>query len=269
MATQKVLQKLTRPVAADYSAKEFYCMDLNGSAQWELVSEAGAEAMGILQDDPDTAGDYGTCAGAGISKAIYGGTVDEGDPLTTDSSGRLVESTDPTDYVLARCLVAGVVSDIGRVLITHEGLASSVRPVVRSATVTISAAELAALNTTPKVLVDHSALVTAGEVASGDVLVFLEAILNVYGGAANYDQNQNSIVKYQTAGGGATVSTTLANFFNGAAAGTLSTIKQLVTDITPEADQDLVLTSSASPKNAAGDRLCRVTTFYTVYTPGS
>ena len=124
-----------------------------------------------------------------------------------------------------------------------------------------------ASNATPLVVVDFSAILASGEVASGDVLIFQNCVLNVNGGAANYDQNQDTIIKYQTAGGGATVSTTLANFLNGAADGALTTIKQLVTDVVPEASQDLVVTSSASPFAAAGDRLLRVTIEYSVFRP--
>ena len=107
----------------------------------------------------------------------------------------------------------------------------------------------------------------SGEIAAGDVLMFEGAELNIYGGGTNYDQASNMIVKYQTAGGGATASTTLVNFLSGGAAGKLGTIKKIVTDITPEADQDLVLTASASPKNVNGDRLMRITVRYQVYTP--
>jgi hypothetical protein len=128
-----------------------------------------------------------------------------------------------------------------------------------------SAAEIIASNTTPLVVLDHSAMVTAGELVATDTLIFHGAILQIDGGADNYDQNQNTIAKYQTAGGGASVSLTLANFFNGGADNKMSTLKPIATDVALEADQDIVLTSSASPKNAAGDRELNVQVFYSIY----
>jgi hypothetical protein len=140
---------------------------------------------------------------------------------------------------------------------------------IRAATTTWSVAQVKAGNVTPLVLVDFSALQAAGTIAAGDALIFHDLVANVYQGAASYDQNENSIIKYQTAGGGATVSTTLANWFNGAVDGACTTMKQLTTDIVPEINEDLVWTMSASPFNAAGDRLLSVTCYYSVYTPAT
>lgn len=133
----------------------------------------------------------------------------------------------------------------------HESL-------IRVVSVEFTAAQVIASNTTPLVLMANS--------DTSKVLVYHDAIVQIFGGSANYDQNQDFIVKYQTAGGGATVSTTLANFMNAGAANKLSTLKQLTTDAVPEAGQDLVLTSSASPYAAAGDRQLRVTLYYSVFT---
>ena len=55
-AFESGLKKLSRPVAADYSAKQYYLMSLNSSGQWVLASTEGQRVFGILQDDPGTAG---------------------------------------------------------------------------------------------------------------------------------------------------------------------------------------------------------------------
>lgn len=117
---------------------------------------------------------------------------------------------------------------------------------LRTVELEFSAAQLIASDTTPLVLVQNA--------DAKKILVFHGGSLEIVGGSTNYDQNQNFIVKYQTAGGGSAVSTTVANLMNAGAAGTLKTIKPITTDYTPEAGQDLVLTSSASPYSAAGDR---------------
>jgi len=143
------------------------------------------------------------------------------------------------------------------------------KDLVRVAHATFDSTAVKALNATPGVCVDHSALVASGDIATGDVLVFEGALLQIYGGSTNYDQNENLTFNYQTAGGGATVSLTIANFFNAGAADKMSTCKPLATDVTPEADQDIVVKCSASPYNAAGDRSCKVTVWYRVFTPAS
>jgi len=155
----------------------------------------------------------------------------------------------------------------GDATLAAGGALTLAKTFMRQATTNWSAAEVKAGDATPLVLVDFSAEVGLGTVASGDALIFHHLIANISGGGANYDQNENSIIKYQTAGGGATVSLTLANWFNGAGADTLVDIKQLATVVVPDADEDLVWTMSASPYNAAGDRLLRVTCYYSVFTP--
>lgn len=268
MATHNSLLKKTLPVAADYSAKQYYLM-VDSSSVWTLAATAGARVQGVLNNDPDTADEHGCCDVAGLVKAVSGGSVSIGDPLTVDSSGRAVTADAPWQHVWGYAIESSAAAGTVIQALMSQGGADGLlnKQHVRLKTFSFTAAQVIAADATPLVILDHSAMITAGEIASGDVLLFEEAIIQMNGGSANYDQNQNTIAKYQTAGGGATVSTTLANFFNGAADGAMSTLKQLVTDITPEADQDIVLTSSASPKNSAGDRPVAGAVAYSVYTP--
>lgn len=120
MSVEQLVHSLSLPVAADYSAKQFYAMALNGSRQAVLASAQGQKCIGILQDDPDAANRVGRVAVLGISKCIYGGTVDENDPLTTDSSGKLIKATAENEHVVGLCLRAGVSSDIGEVFLGHH-----------------------------------------------------------------------------------------------------------------------------------------------------
>jgi hypothetical protein len=140
---------------------------------------------------------------------------------------------------------------------------------IRAATTTWSVAQVKAGNVTPLVLLDFSAQQAAGTIAAGDAFIFHGLVANLYQGAAAYDQNENSIIKYQTAGGGATLSLTLANWFNGGADGACTTLKPVATDVAIEINEDVVWTMSASPFNAAGDRLLSVTCYYSVYTPAT
>lgn len=126
------------------------------------------------------------------------------------------------------------------------------RRLIRVKEVYIPAAAVKTLNATSVTLVSN----TDTKVA----LIFHGATEQLMGGTANYDQNENTTVKYSTTG--TIVSTTLANFLNGAADKAMSTLKPIVTDYVVKAGESLVLSTSASPYNAAGNRNLKVTVYY-------
>lgn len=117
MALEKAVLPISMPVAADYSAKQYYAMAQNGSAQAVLPTVQGQRCIGILQDDPDAANRVGNIMALGISKCVYGGTVDEDDPLCCDSGGKLIKATSEAEHVLGRAVKAGVANDVGMILL--------------------------------------------------------------------------------------------------------------------------------------------------------
>lgn len=215
----------------------------------------------IMIGDGTTAAMYALSGDATMTNA---GVVTVTDvTVGSDATGDILYKSSAT--ALARLAKGGA----GHVLVMNDAgtLPYWSKELVMAQPFTFNSAAVIASNVTPLVMLDFSALQTAGVVAAGDVLVYHGAILQVDGGTVNYDQNQNFIAKYQTAGGGAAVSLTVANLMNGAADGVMSTCKPIATDLAPEADQDIVLTSSASPKAAAGDRGLSGTIYFSVYTP--
>ena len=202
---------------------------------------------------------YGTSLARGY--VIRGSSAGAQEAYDANDTGKILcgDGTDIKSLALSGDLNAIVPGVTAAVTLSKK--------LIRASTTLFATALVKASNATPLVLLDHSAMVTATEIASGDVLIFHGAVLQIDGGAANFDNNQNFIAKYQTAGGGATVSLTLANFMNAGADAKMSTMKPIATDAVPEADQDIVLTSSVSPYTAAGDRALNVTTYYSVYTP--
>lgn len=246
-----------------------------GAAAWERLA-AATNAQMLIGDGTDI-----------TSVAISGDVTIDNTGLTTvtdltiasEARGDIVRrgaaAWERHDAKTSGQILVGDGTDVVSVAVSGDiALASSGAVVIdkgfiRPLTSTWTVAQVKAGNVTPLVLADFSALQAAGTIAAGDALIFHDLVANVYQGAASYDQNENSIIKYQTAGGGATVSTTLANWFNGAVDGAMTTIKQLTTDIVPEINEDLVWTMSASPFNAAGDRLLSVTLYYSVFTPAT
>jgi len=115
--------------AADYSAKQFYCMYISAANTITICGAAG-NVCGILYDEPNI-NQYGqvlTASGV-LAKVIAGGAVSAGNWLETDSSGRAVALTIDGDgttetYTIGRAVTA--CSNAGEYItvLTHFGPAS-------------------------------------------------------------------------------------------------------------------------------------------------
>lgn len=112
---EKPLLGLGKLVAADYSAKQYYAMKLNGSGAWVLPSTAGERWDGLLQNKPDGTTKIGSVMTHGISKAICGTAWSEGDSLTVDANGKLAPTTNVGQWVGAKALDDATASDIQEV----------------------------------------------------------------------------------------------------------------------------------------------------------
>ena len=108
---------------SDISAKQFEAVKMSGSASLEVGPITGTtdRPIGILIDNPNAAGQPAGVAIPGeVTKARFGGTVNEGDSLSVDADGELVavvEGTDTTRYIIAQALEAGVDQDVKLVLV--------------------------------------------------------------------------------------------------------------------------------------------------------
>lgn len=109
----------TEVTSTSLAAYQFYAIKL-GSSGWALPTVQGEVVDAILQDDP-ASGIAALAQHGDVCPAIYGGTVTAGDPLTTDSGGKLITAS-AGEYVIARAIKSGVANDQGTVLITHEGV---------------------------------------------------------------------------------------------------------------------------------------------------
>lgn len=91
------------PVNADLSASQYCFVKVNSSSQWALVGD-GEDANGVLQDDPAASGRPGSVALTGnVTKVKAGGTVTAGNVVSSDSTGRAVNSASG-DYILGRAV---------------------------------------------------------------------------------------------------------------------------------------------------------------------
>lgn len=114
MATEAALTCISKPVAANYSAKQYFFMKINSSGQ-AVVCGDGEAAVGVLQDDPAAANRAGSIGIAGQTKISIGATLTEGDEVASDASGEAVPAA-TGDHVLGICTEGGANGVIGSMI---------------------------------------------------------------------------------------------------------------------------------------------------------
>lgn len=116
MSTQQPGNLLSKPATSALTGKQFYIAKIDSAGGVVLSAAATNRHAGVIQNSSDVPAGAQACVQTrGSSKVIYGGTVDEGDWLTSDSNGKAVATTTDKDVVLGKCLKAGVSGDIGEV----------------------------------------------------------------------------------------------------------------------------------------------------------
>jgi hypothetical protein len=104
--------------AANLSSKQYYVVKISASQKVNICGD-GEAGTGILQNDPEL-GQEASVMIAGISPAIYGGTVAANDNLASDASGRLVVAAAGKN-VIAIAIEAGAANEIHPVALVHKG----------------------------------------------------------------------------------------------------------------------------------------------------
>jgi hypothetical protein len=157
-----------------------------GSADNKVIqaTDGAASFVGVAVENVTPAsGDTVDVVRAGIAFVELGGTVTRGDFLKADASGKGVTadiSAGTTVHTIGRAEVSGVSGDIIPVFITPAAVGYDGS--VLQSEVTISSAELLALNATPKALVAAPGAGLA--IVPVDVEVFLDYNSAAYAGIA-------------------------------------------------------------------------------------
>ncbi len=131
MSVQSNLRYVPGLVAgADYSASsnQFTIVKQSTTAPGTVLQCGAAtdKILGVLQDNPSS-GQAATVTREGESKVVAGGTVTEGDTLTTNASGQAVtavDGTDTTKYRLGIALESAVSGQVFRVALQIGGRCS-------------------------------------------------------------------------------------------------------------------------------------------------
>jgi hypothetical protein len=105
MAVENLGKCVTVPSSGDLSSAKYKFVTVNSSGQVATTGD-GAQADGVLQNDPGAAGRAATVmVGVGISKVVAGGTVTRGGDVGSDSSGRAVDAASG-DAIVGQALEA-------------------------------------------------------------------------------------------------------------------------------------------------------------------
>jgi len=192
---------------------------------------------------------------SGAAEVEYGGAVTRGGLLTSDADGKAVAASED-DRIIGVAMQSGVSGDIGSVLLGITG------KVLESQTfsdlVTVSSAELLALNATPKELVAApgagKAIVLLGATA------FLDFETTAYDGiAAGEDLNIN-----YTDGSGDTVATIEATGFLDAVADDLRYVYPLAAAAITPVDNAALVLHMATGEIATGDSPLKIRVDYKI-----
>lgn len=121
MATMERVKSITKEAGGDLSSHQFKFVELQSDNQLDLAGN-GADATGVLLNDPDAAGKAATVAVDGVVKVICGtGGLDEGQKVASDAAGLAVVAV-ATDHVLGVCMKAASATELAEVLLDKQGI---------------------------------------------------------------------------------------------------------------------------------------------------
>lgn len=116
------------PAASDLSAGQYHFVTITGESsssglpEIALVSSAGAQADGVLQDKPVASTlQVVRVRAQGISKIVYGGTVTVGTHRIQSAADGEATAASTGDFVLANPIKGGGDQEIGMAVINCPG----------------------------------------------------------------------------------------------------------------------------------------------------
>ncbi len=115
VSNQKVFS-LTYEAAGDLTARQYHVVALSGTKTIQLATSATTHGLlGVLLDKPNT-GEFAAVVHLGSTKAVAGGNVTAGVPVTVNSVGRVVNASSG-NYVIGRALEAGADAEVIEVMV--------------------------------------------------------------------------------------------------------------------------------------------------------
>jgi hypothetical protein len=115
MASKQAMVCVSLPANADLSTKQNLFVVINSSGNVAVAGD-GADADGVLMNEPAAAGRAAEVAISGIVPVLCGGTVTAGDQVSSSAAGKAV-TAGTGDYVLGRATETGADGEIIGVLL--------------------------------------------------------------------------------------------------------------------------------------------------------
>jgi hypothetical protein len=119
MGTTEQMTTISMPVAADSSALQYHFMK-NSSGEAAVAGD-GENAIGVLQNDPDTAGQAGTIAISGRVKVISNGNLAVDQRVAVDTNGHAVIAAS-NDYVMGVNVEEGEAGQAMEIILDKNGI---------------------------------------------------------------------------------------------------------------------------------------------------
>jgi hypothetical protein len=260
MAIEMSQFAVTRQAGADLSAKQFYFVEQASTGKVTVCNSLGEKALGVVQNNPGL-NQAANVATNGVCKVIAGGTLVPGDLVNVSAAGKAVAASS-TYFIMGEVLVGGGDGEIVTILLRPVAQSGTVIVTqdssLQSATVTITTAELLALNATPKELLPAPGSGYANVVDSA--VLFLDYNSAAYNGVASGEDLE---IRY-TNGSGQLVATVETTGFLDQASDQVRYVQVgAVTAITPVANAAVVL-DLASGEIATGNSPLKVKIYYRV-----
>jgi len=260
MAIEMSQFAVTRQAGADLSAKQFYFVEQASTGKVTVCNALGEKALGVVQNNPGNL-QAANVAVQGVTKVIAGGTLVPGDLVNVSAAGKAVVASS-TYFIMGEVLVGGgdgevvtillrPVAQSGTVIVTQDSS-------LQSATVTVTTAEVKALNATPKELLPAPGAGYANVVDSA--VLHLDYNSAAYAGIA---AGEDLEIRY-TNGSGQLVATIETTGFLDQTADQVRFVQPgSATYITPVANAAIVL-DLASGEIITGDSPLKVKIYYRV-----
>jgi len=119
MAYEMPTLVITLEAASDLSASQYLAVKVDSNGQAALAGAADY-SVGVLQNKPDAQGKAAAIMVYGITRAIYGGSINPGDRVRADANGKMV-AVSTSGPVLGIALESGSADEVHSVLLQAGG----------------------------------------------------------------------------------------------------------------------------------------------------
>jgi hypothetical protein len=102
--------------AADYSAKQFYIVDISANNTVTVASSAGQACFGVLQNAPES-GEVASVRYGGVSKVVAGtGGLAAGDLVQAAADGTAIDAASG-DYTIGMCVIGASAGESATIVV--------------------------------------------------------------------------------------------------------------------------------------------------------